>query len=127
MASVPSSCPEHGPVLVAFRYVLLIILLIYGCTLPGASHGISAFFVPRTWTGPGSIQVEHRESNRVTRQVTLYFKMPLSLFIFSYFITYIRSITFIQYMSPSPFAEVSLHLLIACKLSGKNLPRRIEL
>jgi hypothetical protein len=25
-------------------------------------------------------------------------------------------------MNPSPFAEASLHLLIACKLSGKNLP-----
>ena len=57
MASGPSSCPEHGPTLVAFRYVLLIILLIYGCTLPMAADGISAFFVPRTWTGPGSIQV----------------------------------------------------------------------
>ncbi len=40
-----------------FPYVLLIILLIYGCTLPGAADGIKAFFVPRTWTGPGSIQV----------------------------------------------------------------------
>jgi SNF family Na+-dependent transporter len=57
MASAPSLCPEHGPALVAFRYVLLIILLIYGCTLSGAADGISAFFVPRTWTGPGSIQV----------------------------------------------------------------------
>ena len=40
-----------------FPYVLLIILLIYGCTLPGAADGISAFFVPRKWTGEGSIQV----------------------------------------------------------------------
>jgi hypothetical protein len=57
MASGPSSCPEHGPALVAFRYVLLIILLIYGCTLPGAADGISAFFVPKKCTSPGSIQV----------------------------------------------------------------------
>jgi hypothetical protein len=35
---------------------------------------------------------------------------------------YIHSITFIQYIYPSPFAEASLHLLITCKLSGKNLP-----
>jgi hypothetical protein len=41
---------------------------------------------------------------------------------FSYIITYIHSITFIQYIYPLPFAEVSLHLLIACKLSEKNLP-----
>ncbi len=40
--------------------------------------------------------------------------------LFSYFITYIHSTTFIQYIYPSPFAEVSLHLLIACKLSGKT-------
>jgi hypothetical protein len=44
---------------------------------------------------------------------------------FSYFITYstyIHSITFIQYIYLSPFAEVSLHLFIACMLSGKILP-----
>jgi hypothetical protein len=41
---------------------------------------------------------------------------------FSYFITYIHSITFIQYIYPTSFAEASLHLFIACKLSGKNLP-----
>jgi hypothetical protein len=46
-----------------------------------------------------------------------------SLFVyFSYFTTYIHSVTFIQYIYPSPFTEVSLHLLIACKLSRKNLP-----
>jgi hypothetical protein len=36
--------------------------------------------------------------------------------------TYIQSITFILYIHPSPFAEVSHHLLIAGRLSGKNLP-----
>ncbi len=41
---------------------------------------------------------------------------------FSYFTTYIHSITIIQYIYPSPFTEVSLHLLIAWKLSRKNLP-----
>ncbi len=30
--------------------------------------------------------------------------------------------TFIQYIYPSPFAGASLHFLIACKLSGINLP-----
>ncbi len=39
-----------------------------------------------------------------------------------FFITYIHSITFMQYNYPSPFAGVSVHLLIACKLSGRNLP-----
>jgi hypothetical protein len=34
---------------------------------------------------------------------------------------YIHSITFTQYIYPSPFAEVSLHLFIAFKLGGKNL------
>ncbi len=40
---------------------------------------------------------------------------------FIFCITYIHSITFIQYIYPSPFAGASLHLLIACKLSGRNL------
>jgi hypothetical protein len=39
-----------------------------------------------------------------------------------YISQYIHSITFIQYIHPSPFAEVPLHLLIAGLLSGKNLP-----
>ena len=38
-----------------FPYLLLIILLVYGCTLEGAYDGIKAFFVPRVWTGPKSI------------------------------------------------------------------------
>ncbi len=38
------------------------------------------------------------------------------------FSTNIHSITFIQHILPSPFAEVPLHHLIACQLSGKNLP-----
>ncbi len=41
---------------------------------------------------------------------------------FIFYITYIHSITLIQYICPSPFAEASLHILIACKLRGKNLP-----
>ena len=48
--------------------------------------------------------------------------MPLFFVYFSYFITYIHSITFIQYIYPSPFAEASLHFFIACMLSGKDLP-----
>jgi hypothetical protein len=45
-----------------------------------------------------------------------------SICLFSYFlyVTYIHSITFKQYIYSSPFAEVSLHLLIACKLGGKS-------
>ncbi len=47
----------------------------------------------------------------------------VTLFVyFSYFITYIHSITFIQYIYPSPFAEASLHFFIACLLSGEYLP-----
>ncbi len=44
---------------------------------------------------------------------------------FSYFYnihTFIHSITFIQYIYPSPFAETSLHFLIACLLSGETPP-----
>jgi hypothetical protein len=51
--------------------------------------------------------------------------MPLFLFIFHIFYdihTFIHSITFIQYIYPSPFAEVSLHFLIACLLSGQKRP-----
>jgi hypothetical protein len=47
--------------------------------------------------------------------------MLLFLFICIFYSTYIHSITFIQYIHPSPFAEVPLHLLIATQLSGKNL------
>jgi hypothetical protein len=46
----------------------------------------------------------------------------LFLFIFFYSIhTCVHLITFIQYIYPSPFAEASLHFLIACMLSGKHL------
>jgi hypothetical protein len=58
--------------------------------------------------------------------------MPLFLFIFHILShTYIHSITFIQYIYPSPFAEATLHFLIACMLSGETPPcgaePRIEL
>jgi hypothetical protein len=43
-------------------------------------------------------------------------------FIFYNIHTFIHSITFIQYIYPSPFAEASLHFPIACLLSGKHLP-----
>ncbi len=48
--------------------------------------------------------------------------MTLFLFIFILYITYIHSITFIQYIYPSSLAEVPFHFLIAGQLSGKNLP-----
>ncbi len=45
--------------------------------------------------------------------------MPLFLYIFILYITYIHSIAFIQNIHhPSSFAEVPLHLLIAGQLSG---------
>ncbi len=47
------------------------------------------------------------------------------LFILIFYSTYIHSITFIQYIYPLPFAEVSLHLLIAGQLSGNNLSEPI--
>jgi hypothetical protein len=45
---------------------------------------------------------------------------PLFLFILIFYNIY----TFIQsqYIHPSPFAEASLHILIACVLSGDNFP-----
>jgi hypothetical protein len=48
--------------------------------------------------------------------------MLLFLFILIFYSTYNHSITFIQNIHPSPFAEDPLHLLIAGQLSGKNLP-----
>ncbi len=46
--------------------------------------------------------------------------MALFLFIFIFYDihTFIQS----QYIYPLPFAEASLHFLIACKLSGENFP-----
>jgi solute carrier family 6 amino acid transporter-like protein 5/7/9/14 len=38
-----------------FPYLILIALLCYGCTLPGAYDGIKAFFIPKKWTGKKSI------------------------------------------------------------------------
>ncbi len=35
---------------------------------------------------------------------------------------YIHTITFIQYIHPSPFVEAPLHFFIASMLSGKHLP-----
>ncbi len=43
-------------------------------------------------------------------------------FIFYNIHTFIHSITFIQYIYPSPFVEASLHFLIACLLSGEKPP-----
>ncbi len=52
--------------------------------------------------------------------------MPLFLFIFHIFISYIHSFiqshSYITFIRASPFAEVSLHFLIACLLSGEHLP-----
>ncbi len=49
--------------------------------------------------------------------------MPLFLFIFCILrYTYIYWITFTQYIYPSPFAEVSLHIFMADQLSGKTEP-----
>jgi hypothetical protein len=51
--------------------------------------------------------------------------MPLLLFIFHIFIAYsiyIHSITFIQYIDPSPFAGASLHLLIALLAQWEDPP-----
>jgi hypothetical protein len=45
--------------------------------------------------------------------------MPLFLFIL---IVYIHSFIQSQYIHPSPFAEASLHILIAGVLSGENFP-----
>jgi len=39
-----------------FPYVLLIVLLVYGCTLDGAVDGIKELFIPKVWSGPKSIQ-----------------------------------------------------------------------
>ncbi len=54
-----------------------------------------------------------------------------SYFFITYIHSFIHSITFIQYIYPSPFAEASLHFLIACLLSGETPPcgaeARIEL
>jgi hypothetical protein len=47
--------------------------------------------------------------------------MPLFLFIFI-FLHNIHTFIQSQYIHPSPFAEASLHFLIACMLSGDNLP-----
>jgi hypothetical protein len=46
---------------------------------------------------------------------------PLFLFSLIFSRTYTHSITLIQDIHPSPFAEAPFHLLIASQLSGKNL------
>jgi hypothetical protein len=44
---------------------------------------------------------------------------PLFLFILISYITFIRSITFIQYIHPSSFTKVPLHILIAGQWSAQ--------
>jgi len=39
-----------------FPYLLLLILLVYGCTLEGALEGVKELFIPKVWSGPKSIQ-----------------------------------------------------------------------
>jgi hypothetical protein len=48
--------------------------------------------------------------------------MPLFLFIFHFFFYNIHPFIQSQYIHPSPFVEASLHILIACVLSGGNFP-----
>ena len=39
-----------------FPYLLLITLMIYALLQDGALEGVKILFVPRTWSGPNSIQ-----------------------------------------------------------------------
>ncbi len=57
--------------------------------------------------------IRNKQKNIVLRHFKLFFggMTPLFLCIFIFYRTYIHSITFIQYIYPSPFAEVPLHLL----------------
>jgi hypothetical protein len=48
--------------------------------------------------------------------------LVLFIFFIFYNIHTFISITFMQYIYPSPFAEASLHFFIACLLSGDDLP-----
>ncbi len=74
------------------------------------------------------IQIRFRIPVLMTKNFKFYSWKKLQFFILFYFFiifhilryTYIHLMTFIQHICPSPFAEVSLHLFIALKLSGKT-------
>jgi hypothetical protein len=87
--------------------------------------------------GGGKAMEEEEKASEERKYIFFILKfggmMPFFLFIL-YILAHAfsPSIRFIQYIHPSPFAEVPLHLLIAGQLSGKNLPAwgaepRIEL
>jgi|688.fasta_scaffold1270138_2 hypothetical protein len=66
-------------------------------------------------------------SNATFQWETQKFGVIMPLFcLFDTFSTYIQSITFIQNIHLSPFAEVPLYLLIAGQISGKKFPGGVE-
>jgi hypothetical protein len=73
--------------------------------------------------GPATLEGMHLENRGVLvagcHSFCLFFHILYNIYSFNHSITFIN---FIQFIYPSPLAEASLHLLIAWKLSRKNLP-----
>ncbi len=101
-----------------------ILALAYSCPRTSGFRFLALKFLasakfPNTWL---SVLPRHTNKEMFYKTFLKVWWHDATLFVyFSYLFTmYIHSlITFIQHIFPSPFAEVSLHIFIALKLSGK--------
>jgi hypothetical protein len=84
---------------------------------PAHARYLEAHYVCNSRTGS---RERYKDTHWSVKSIFFCGRMPLFLFIFIFYNihTFIQS----QYIYPSPFAIASLHFLIACTLSGENLP-----
>jgi hypothetical protein len=68
------------------------------------------------------VMLGRRENQLPLEKVNAKISYPNTFFLFIFDFYNIHTFIQSQYIHPSPFAEASLHILIACVLSGENFP-----